>query len=299
MHWLVYAILSPIIASSTNYIEKYLLEKELDNTVVFTIFVGLCYLLFSIPIFLFHGIVILPFLQMACIILAGILNTFYVIPYLIALKLDETSRVVPLFQFVPIATLILSSLFLGEHLTNQQFLGFVLILCGGFFISIKTFDTNILKPRKALWYMMLSSVMYAILAVSFKYVVVKTDFWTTFSYEVLGSGIAGLLLLCIPRYARQFFVQTRKLSKIFYGGLLINMGLNILFEFFSALAISLAPVALVIVLGGIQPFVVLIIGIILSIWFPHIIEEDIQRKTIIIKLASLILIFIGTLFIYL
>lgn len=299
MNWLFYAIVSPIIASSTNFIEKFLLEKQLEDTVTFTIFMGIVYIFFSIPIFIFHGIILLPTLQMALILLAGVFNTFYLLPYFKALTLDETSRVVPLFQFVPVFTLILSSIFLGEHLTNQQLLGFACVLFGGFLISINKFDTTIIKPRKALWLMMLSSFLYAVLAVSFKYVVVKTDFWTTFSYEILGSGIGGLLLLCIPSYTKKFISYSQKLSKIFYIGLTLNVGLSVLFEFFSAFAISMAPVALVIVIGGIQPFAVLAIGIILSIWFPHIIEEDIQKKTILLKLGSLILIFLGILFIYL
>lgn len=299
MHWLIYAILSPVVASSTNYIEKFLLEKELDDSVVFLIFMAVVDLLFCIPLFLLHGFAGPSLAQILILLLAGALNTFYVLPYFQALKLEETSRVVPLFQFVPVFTLVLSSFFLGEKLNSHELLGFALILFGGFFISVNKLDSKIFRPRKALWYMILSSLMYAILAVCFKFVVVKTSVLTSFSYEILGSALGGFILFCIPFYAKRSISYITKLSKTFYFGIVLNVSLSILFEFFSAIALSLAPVALVMVISGIQPFIVLLFGIILSVWFPHIIKEDIKKSTITLKISALCMIFIGIIFIYL
>ncbi len=299
MSWLFFAILAPILASFTNYIEKFMIETELSNASVFTIFVGFYYALFSIPIFLIHGFHLLPPLQLFLVLLSGACNTFYLLPYYKALTLEETSRVIPLFQFVPVFTFLLGFIFLGEVLSFQQFFGFLLVLFGGLFISIETFSAKIFKPRKVLWYMMLSSLIYAILAVSFKYVVVRQDFIEAFAYQVLGGTFGSLALLLFPKNRIIFTKSFKKLSKKFHIGMTLNMIISVTFEFCNAAALSLAPVALVMVIGGIQPIIVFIMGIILSIWIPHIIKEDISKKNLIIKTVGITSIFFGIVCLYL
>jgi len=75
--------------------------------------------------------------------------------------------------------------------------------------------------------------------------------------------------------------------------LVINEVIYLVGHVLNFLAVSLAPVALVSALGGIQPFFMLVFGIILSIFWPKIIKEDITKKTLLIKFVSVLLIFLG------
>ncbi|MEI8249517.1 MAG: hypothetical protein WCG07_03435, partial [Candidatus Taylorbacteria bacterium] len=53
------------------------------------------------------------------------------------------------------------------------------------------------------------------------------------------------------------------------------------------------PVALVWIVNGVQPFMIFIIGLILTIWIPHIIEENMTKKVLIQRVFSMCIIFIG------
>ena len=61
--------------------------------------------------------------------------------------------------------------------------------------------------------------------------------------------------------------------------------------------IALTAVAIVSVLNRFQPLFALLYGVILSIWFPHVLKEDIKGSTIALKVVSIAIIFVGLWFI--
>ena len=67
-------------------------------------------------------------------------------------------------------------------------------------------------------------------------------------------------------------------------------------RFVGLYALSLASAPLVVVLGGSQPFFVLLIATIFSIWYTHIIREDIRRSTLATKIIAIFIILIGVWF---
>ena len=63
-------------------------------------------------------------------------------------------------------------------------------------------------------------------------------------------------------------------------------------------AISLISVGMVSILAGFQSFFVLLYGVILSVWFPHIIKEVINKKVMAQKIISIVLMSLGLYFIF-
>lgn len=293
MSWLIFAFATPFLFSLTNFIDKFLIEKRIKDPIGIVILGGFISGIFGIAIALFHGFVLLNFFQTFILLISGILLVLYLIPYFKALSLDDPSRVVPLFQVVPLIVLFVSSVILHEQLTNMQLAGFFITMIAGFFLGTEKADTGFLKPRPSFWYMMLSSVLYALIGILFKFALVPDNFWLTFSYQSMGAGVGAAGLLLVPNIRKTFAKEVKQLKKDVWGIFFINK----LFEFFADLAysfaVTLVPVALVTVVGSVQWFFLLVEGIILSLWFPHIVKEDIRKQTIGIKLVAIVFIFIG------
>ncbi len=297
MPWLFWALLSPFLFSITNFFDKFLIEKKIKDPIIITILSGILYLLFGTVVLLVKGFPHISFAQLILILLSGIFLEFYLIPYFKALSIDDTSQVVPLFQFVPVFSLVFAYIFLHEILTHNQFIGFIGILIGGFVLGAEKLEKGIIQPRKSFWYMMLSSLLYAIVGILFKFVSEHHDFLTTLAYQAVGAGVGAIALLSYRPYRKKIMQEIRKLTANVWGLLFIAHFVSNAAEYSSFFAFTLAPVALVAVIGGAQPIFLIIEGIILSLWFPHIVKENIQKSTLLVKLASIVIIIVGTYFI--
>lgn len=297
MPWYLYAAVTPVLYSVTNFVDKFLIEKKIKDPIAITALSGLVSGALGILLGIFTGFKYLGLTQTALLLIAGLLLIFYLLPYYKALKLEDTSRVVPLFQFIPVFTLILSTIFLKESLSPKQTIGLLLVVSAGFILSAEKIEGKIFRPRKALWFMLLSGLMYGCVGILFRYVVRESDYWTTLSWNYIGTGLGAILLLLLPKIRLSIKSQVREIK----SSLVIinaNNGIAILADMSGAYAISLATVPLVNIIGGIQPLVVLILGLILSVWFPQIIKEDIRKVVVAHKLISILLIFSGLYLVY-
>lgn len=293
MSWLLFALLTPFLNAIDSLGEKFLVDKQVEHFVVIIFNEGILYLIFSLFIFFFHPIAVLSFVQIGALLLAGALFVFYLIPYFKALEKEDSSRVIPFFQLIPVMVLILSAIFLREVITGKELLAFVVILIGSILLSLEKDEKKLFKPRKALWFMLLSCLLYALTPILFKFVVVQTDFWSAFFYEALGAAIGTFLLLLYPTYRKSFFTEGLHMPFPTRGLMSVSQLLAIGAEVSSSFAFSLAPVALVNVFTGLQPVFVFGFGTIISIWFPHILKEDLDKTTLWIKGFSLLLILSG------
>lgn len=293
MNWLIFALLGPAIWSINNFIDKFILDKHVKEVGALTIIFSIANLIISLFIFVVHGITILRFPSSLLVLVAGILQIVVFLAYFKALSLDETSRVVPLFQLIPVFTLVLGILFLGEFLNPTASLGFLFVFIGGFLLSTKKINMDVLKPGPAFWYMMLASFSSATIGILFKSVVIHNDFWTTFAYESLGIGLGGFILFLIPTYRSQFINTINSLEKKAYGIIAMNEIIFVLGKLGPRFAFTLAPVALVTVINGLQPFFILMYGLLLTIVAPNIIKEDISKKVLFKKFISILIIFLG------
>lgn len=286
-----FSVLSPAIYGINNYIDKFFLEKYEIKPTVITIYSGLFGLLAGLIVLLFTGFYPTDVRSILIIIASGFLTNLYVLPYFKALSTDETSRVVPLFQLTPIFVLILSYFLLGELLHVSQYIGSFFIIVGSFIISLEKFDKKIFKIRPAFWFMMLSSFLFAVSMILYKFGVDSIPFWHTLPYEGLGM-LAGALLVFF--WNRKIFIkETKKFPKKVYVLMSINEGIFIAARYTGYFALSLVSASIVNVLGGFQPLFVLVYGIILSLWLPKILKEVITKKAIGIKVFAIVLILIG------
>lgn len=288
-----FSILSPAIYGINNFIDKLILEKYRISPIVITVYSGFFGLLAGLLILTFTGFYTADYKSIAIILASGFLGNIYLIPYYKALSQDETSRVIPLFQFVPIFVLVLSFFLLGEKLNTKQYIGCIFIIGSSFFLSLKKFDIRILKLRPTFWHMLLSSFLFAISIVLYKFGVQEIPFWHTLPYEGFGMVLGALSILLYRNNKKIFMNETKIFPKRIFAWMSINEGVFILSRYTAYFALSLIAASIVNVLGGFQSLFVLIYGIVLSLWFPKIIKEVISKQTVGIKLASVFGIIIG------
>jgi drug/metabolite transporter (DMT)-like permease len=293
-----FAILSPAIFGVNNYIEKVLLSKSKISPVVITIYGGLLALLVGLLIIFIVGFYPIDFISLIIILFSGFLTTIYLLPYYKALSLDETSRVIPLFQFYPIFVVCLGYFLLDEKLETLKYLGTLLIIVAGVLISIEKINKKKFKLKPAFFYMLLSSLFFAIAQILYKFGVNEIPFWHTLPLEAFGIALGSTALLFYKNNLKLFITETKNLKKQVFFLITINELFYIAARYTAYYAISLISVSLVSILAGLQPLFVLLYGIILSFYFPNVLRETVTKKIIILKLISISALLLGTAFIF-
>lgn len=301
MNWFLIALIAPALWSISNHLDKYLLGKYFHGggigaLMIFSSLIGF----FIAPIiYVFFPEVINIDWNFGLLVMAnGFLYVLGFLPYFYALQKDEASVVVPLFQTIPVFSYILGLIFLNEVLAVKQILASLLIIGGAFWLSMDLNNGKIKLKQDVFWLMFLTSFFVALNGLIFKYVAIRSDFWTTSFWEYLGMAMLAIVLYSfVPSYRKQFryIMQTNKVPVLGLNG--FNEVVNIVAKFCMNFATLLAPLALVWVVNGFQPFFVFVYGIFLTVFFPKLGEENITRKILVQKLTAIVVMFLGTILI--
>lgn len=303
MTWFLIAIGAPILWAFVNVADKYLVEKystghhDSGGLIIFSSLIGI--LIAGVIAIFVNNIFGISISDKLLLVLSGFLTIIWFILYLYALEIEEISAVVPWFVIVPVFGYIFGYLFLGETLTTHQFIGSGIVLLGVFILSIDFMgEKRKIKIKPAL-YMLFASIMIAISGVIFKYVTVGGDFWVSSFWEYLGMGTMGILIfLFVPKIRKEFIHMNKK------GGVKI-FTLNMASEFTSTIAslmtnfaLLLAPVTMVYLVSSFQPAILLFLTILGTKFFPKIITENMHHKVLIPKTIAIIIIIIGSIFLF-
>jgi len=300
MEWVFIAILATVFFSIGNMFDKHLLDKYMKGAGGFIMLAIGVSSLTLIGIISFFGIELLTFFQTSLILLAGILLVLAYLLYAKALELEDASLIIPLFQMVPIFLLISGFLFLGENLTLTQIIAFVIIFIGSLILGVEEFSMKIFKIKKAFWYMFFASILLAISPTIFKFFVLELGFLTTITYDIMGQVVGALGLFLVPAYRKELFDTIKSINSRAYVYLGLTDFFDLLGQFFLKYALTLGPVALVsLIISGVQPFMILILALLLTFFFPKIIKENISKKTILQKVIGIVIITVGIMVLFL
>ena len=293
MSWILFSILAALIWAVVNTVDKYVLTKWVRKPIIPVMILGVIGLVASLIVYLIHGFSELSPFNIFLAVIAGIFYILMSLFYFKAVKIEEVSRVVPLFYLTPLFVLVFALIFLGEVFTPVKYIGVFLLTIGAILISSR----NLLKLSfgKAFWFMILSSFALAINAVITKHLLNFADFWTIFSYIRMGTIIA-----LIPIFYLGFpdlISIVREHGKKVVGVISLNESLNLVGVLFITIATAVSYVTLVNALSSVQPFFVLLFVVILSIFYPKILKEEIGKSTVLLKFIAVVLMFIGAILI--
>jgi uncharacterized membrane protein len=293
MNWIIFTLLSKALWAGDNIVDKLIVERYLKDSYVLTLFTSVSPLLISIGIILTSKLTLLGFFPTFVIVFAGGIQIIGIFGFYKALSKEEVSRVIPLFQFTPALVLLLSLTFLKDVLSVKQSIGFILIIVGGFLISVKRFE-GLFQLREAFWWMILSCFIYAVQAVILKSIYVSYSFWSVTFYLSMGQFIPTLFLLSFSKHSRNRLVKGFSHLPItawllLLLGTVFTAGANLT----GFWAFRTGNVSLISVLRGFQSVTVFLYTLTLSICFPKILKEDLAGNVLITKSVALILMLCG------
>lgn len=302
MSWFLIALLASLCWSITNHTDKYIIQKYFKASGIggYTTFGILIGLVFLVGIWIARPLAPVSTGSEAAIILmaSGLALSLGILLYVYSLSRDDASAIVPYFQTIPIFAYAIEYSFLGVRLTNMQLLGSAIILGAALLISL---DLTEKRPRvkfNILIAMLTSSLLISLNHILFKvgsmHATATPDYWNNSFWQYVGTMILGLLLfIFIKRYRDEFFSilknNARKILALQGGNEIFNESGNRLIQY----AILFTPVTLAQVVNGFQPAFVFIIGLMLTIFFPHIAKEKIERRHLAQKIIVIIIMIIG------
>ncbi len=290
MTWILFSILAALVWAIVNTADKFVLTKIVKKPIVPVMIMGLIGFAIGVVVYFIHGFSELSSFNIFLALMAAIFYVLTIMLYFRAAKIEEISRVVPLAYLTPLFILIFAGVLLDERITFIKILGVLFLVGGSILISFK--NSLKLSFGKAFWLMVLSAVTLAINSVITKYLLEFADYWTIFAYT---RGI-GITVALIPFFYLNFsdlMMTVKENGKKAIGLISLNESLRQVGGLFITIAISLGSVTLVNALASLQPFFVLVFMVILSIFYPHILKEEIGKSTLTIKIIAIILIFIG------
>jgi uncharacterized membrane protein len=226
-------------------------------------------------------------------ILNGLLLSASFFVYNKALKKEEASIIISLVYIKPIIVVFLAWLLLSESLSISKYAGIVLIVLSSILISY-------VKPQRKQFLLsmlvlaLLVAFLWAVSNTLAKYVMFEIDYWSLLFWTTVGGLLSIPLWLLHPTIRTNFFKTVRSIDKKIYLYFIFNEAVYTLGELFFFISTSLGLVSLVAAISGLQPFFVVVFTLALSIFVPSILKEVIDRKTVLLKLIAVILIFIGS-----
>lgn len=301
--WILIVILGHALNAGAFLVDKYLLAKKLPNPVAYSFVIGVLGLLaFLLAPF---GLRILSQFEFILSLLSGAIFVLALFFFFGALKCADTSKVVTFVGALqPIMIYVLAFWWLGERLSANQIMAFVLLMIGGVLVTLehtsyKGFGHFFArqKNRESYWIMwaIVAALLFAISFVFVKDVFNESNFISGLVWSRLGGAFMALLYLLIPRARRRIFsgLKTTQDKKQAGSLVLISQGAGALGFILISYAISLASVTLVQAMQGIQ-YALLFLMVWFMTWrFPHILKEKFSREILIIKICAILFIGMG------
>jgi len=293
MNWLLIAIIAHFLFAVVFIIDKYLLSSTKTAPVTYAFYTGLLgiFVLFLIP----FDFSLMPRDQIILSFLAGILFNFAILFFYKAIQLGHISRIAPVVgAALPVFTLALAFLFLGERLGINQLTAFLLLVIGGvIMLWPRRAKTNLPPLAKRLTPALIAALLFAMSFVLTKLIFNSQSFINSFIWIRMGGILGAFLFLVWPANWSVIFKRS-KIASFKLGGLFVsNKALSAFSTVLINYAIYLGSVTLVNALQGVQYILLLGATIFISREFPQFIKEPTNRGVIIKKGIAILFIAIG------
>ena len=294
--WILFILIAELIWSFTSLFDKIILSRgHIKSPYVFVAFNGLMniLLIFLLPFYDFGPLSISNIL---IAVTAGIFLTLGIVFYYKAVQREEISRVLMLWQLIPIFVLVMSFLFIDEVLTKKHFAGFLFLFAAGLVVSYKKVNGKF-KLSKAFYLMLGSTLLISVYYVVSKHIYEVTDFWSAFMWLRV-AAFSGILVLFIPSVRKQFITTMKNMKREIRGLIGFKMIVDFSAFMFLGYAMLNGPISLISALGSATaPMFIFFITIFTSIYLPHLIKENIDKKSVLTKIMAIALIIAGIIFV--
>ncbi len=293
--WIALALLAPLLWAASNIFDKYALSKLSRGAYEF-IFLGslasFLIIFLTIPIF---GLETIGMIALWAIT-AGVSLQFSYLFYSYALEEEDASYVIPLYITYSVVVLLLGPLF-GDSITTHQYISFAIVFIGALILSQVKLSLSVYKYRKGALWMIPAIILLSFYTLFFHNSLQYLTFTDAFIYTEIGFALSGVSLLIVPKWRKEILSGIKETSlkkmKFFLLNDVVDLSGHLLFQY----ALLIAPSAsLIAVIGGVQPFYVLVLGLFFTFLFPQIISEKVTKQEITQKLIGTVIILFGIIY---
>ena len=291
MSWILLSVLAALLWAVSNVLDKFLLSKYIKEPMVPLLSFGFVGIISSLIVFFFNGFGQVSFHFLVVAFFLGLMYVLANILYFLALQGEEVSRVISLLYLDPLFTAVMSAVFLGEVFSVSKYFGILLLVLGAILISYR--KASGFKISKGIIYCIISAFLFAVYNLVLKYMLGQTNFWIAFAYIRFFTFIG--LLPIYYFYFKPFvgFIKQTKVAAISFT----SNAISLIAILFFTIATSIGYVTLTTSLSAVQPFFILFITLILSLFYPHLLKEEHAKGVFWQKLFAIILMFVGVLLI--
>jgi len=291
MDWFIFAFVATIFWAVGVVIDKYILTKHMQNPFTYQ----LLYTITESPVMLL--LLFTPISSALPWSLLGIVAGLGIYPgiilYFKAMAIEESSRVISLWYTSSIFVLLLAYVFLGEKLSLPSYLGVLLLVLGAMFVSYRKGKGKKPVISPALGLILASGLVFAGYEILTKYVLNAIDYFSYLFWNFVGTSIVGFSLFCVPKIRGIFLSDIKRVNRTALLWRIINTSLSLIGTVLYYIAISSGPVSLVSAASSLEPFFVFVIILMLSLFVPRILKEEIGKRVVAVKALSIILIVAG------
>jgi len=287
MLWFFLVLLTVFLWSFTNVFDKILVSKFTKNPLIATVLMQLASIPILLVLFLLFGFGFPEIKWLAVLFGACLFNFSAVMLYFKGMHETEMSRVMTAINTMPLFTVVLAVFFLGEKLTAMQLIGIFLMVLGALLVTQK----KGLKLTGWFFAVLLSAAFFAADNILQKIALNGMEIMELIEWRIVFMFLLSLLL--VPFY----FSKIKKLLKEKPKSLPVALAGESFYTagriaFITALSIGL--VSLVTAVTSVQPFIILALALVFTKVFPKWLREEIDRRTVALKVLAVCLVVIGS-----
>ena len=287
MNWLVAVIIGHLLNALGFVLNKAALTVSIKNPKTFTFYIGLLGSVSAFFLFLAPGMP--PADIWPQLILGGGFFMVALYSFLVALSGSDTSRVAPFIgALVPIFTFIFEYFWIGNTLSRDLFIAFVVLIIGTVIVTIDIdAEKNHAKKNKAniqAWvYGTIAAASFGVSFVASKLVYDAVPFWNGFAWMRIVAFVTVLGFLFVPGIAKDVW-GVRKIFTSKAGGIYLgSQAVGAVSFIFINYAISKASVSLVNAMQGIQYALLIVLVLVGHVVAPKMVAEAMSKKSLMLR----------------
>jgi drug/metabolite transporter (DMT)-like permease len=205
--------------------------------------------------------------------------------YYSGIETEEVSRFIPTLSTTTIFTVLIAFLVLGEKFTVPVYIGIISVVAGAVLISMK--DLQHFKSSRGFVLAITAALFFAFRNIFLKFSTGGTELWSVLFWAGIGGFIVSSAFLSYHR-SRIGKVDQEGEEHLLFIGFLSALG-----YFAYSKSISLGTASLASAVLKVKILLVFMASMIISKLHPEIIEEDMDRITILQKALAALLILGG------
>ena len=277
--WLLLALIVPFMLAAVNVIDKLVVDRHVRTTLIYPFYIGIIEVVVASTLLtglLLTGLEDVDWKVIGGAMAMGSLRGLSLVTMVLALRLEQVSRVIALWFLNPIMVVGMAVVFLSESMSGLAIGAIAMASLGAGVVSWTGGESSrgFMAP-KVIALALVSAMAWATANILTKQFVDDDSFWQLYFGSRAGFGVVMLVLVFSSEVRREAGDgwRSRPLVGLFLlAEVIVTVSLILYYS-----AINLGPVSLVSAIGAIQPLSVLIYSIALALLFPEIFSGWVTR----------------------